>query len=114
MKLVGEERGISWFRAELERRLGHSVQDAPTVTWHDAEDHLGWHAQGDGRWFLGLYVENGRVKDDETIRLRTGLRHAIEEFRPRIRLTPQQNILFTYVTVVHSLPLTPSLPTYCI
>jgi len=112
MKYVVEERGIAWFRAELERRLGHSVQDAPTVTWHDAEDHLGWHAQGDGRWFLGLYVENGRIRDDETLRLRTGLRHAIEEFRPGIRLTPQQNILFTDVTDVQRGPLTALLAAY--
>ena len=94
MKYVVEERGIAWFRAELERRLGHSVQDPRTISWHDVEDHLGWHTQDDGRWFLGLYVENGRIKDDDTMQLRSGLRHAIEEFRPNIRLTAQQNILF--------------------
>ena len=94
MKYVVEERGIAWFREELERRLGHSVQDPRTISWHDVEDHLGWHTQDDGRWFLGLYVENGRIKDDDTMQLRSGLRHAIEEFRPNIRLTAQQNILF--------------------
>src|SRR2546422_8282648 len=36
-------------------------------------------------------VENGRIKDDTTMRLHTGLRHAIEEFRPGIRLTPQRS-----------------------
>jgi len=106
MKYVVEERGIAWFRAELERRLGHSVQDQRAVTWYDVEDHLGWHAQGNGRWFLGLYVENGRIKDDATMRLRTGLRHAIEEFRPGIRLTPQQNILFTDLIEAQRSPLT--------
>src|SRR5256885_5533304 len=40
MKYVVEERGIAWFRAELEQRLGHSVQDPRPVTWHDVEDHL--------------------------------------------------------------------------
>jgi sulfite reductase (ferredoxin) len=112
MKYVVEERGIAWFRAELERRLGRAVQDPYTLTWHDAEDHLGWHAQSDGRWFLGLYVENGRIKDDETIRLRTGLRNAIEEFRPGIRLTPQQNVLFTGVTETQRGPLTALLAAY--
>ncbi len=112
MKYVVEDRGIAWFRAELERRLGHSVQDPRAVTWHDVEDHLGWHAQGDGRWFLGLYVENGRIKDDATMRLRTGLRHAIEEFRPGIRLTPQQNILFTDLIEAQRCPLTDLLATY--
>ncbi|HKF37137.1 MAG TPA: NADPH-dependent assimilatory sulfite reductase hemoprotein subunit [Ktedonobacteraceae bacterium] len=112
MKYVVEERGIAWFRAELERRLGRLVQDARTVNWHDVEDHLGWHVQSDGRWFLGLYVENGRIRDDENLRLRTGLRHAIEEFRPGIRLTPQQNILFTDVTEAQRGPLTTLLATY--
>jgi len=105
MKYVVEERGIAWFREELERRLGHSVQDPHTITWHDVEDHLGWHTQDDGRWFLGLYVENGRIKDDDTMQLRSGLRHAIEEFRPNIRLTAQQNILFTDLTETQRGPL---------
>ncbi len=112
MKYVVEERGIAWFRAELERRLGHSVRDPRTLTWHDVEDHLGWHAQGDGRWFLGLYIENGRIKDDETMHLRTGLRHAIEEFQPGIRLTPQQNILFTDIPETQRGPLTALLAAY--
>ncbi len=105
MKYVVEERGIAWFREELERRLGHSVQDPRTISWHDVEDHLGWHTQDDGRWFLGVYVENGRIKDDDTMQLRSGLRHAIEEFRPNIRLTAQQNILFTDLTETQRGPL---------
>ena len=106
MKYVVEERGIAWFRAELEQRLGHSVQDPRPLTWHDVEDHLGWHAQGDGRWFLGLFVENGRIKDSSTMRMRSGLRQAIEEFRPGIRLTAQQNILLTDITEAQRGPLT--------
>jgi sulfite reductase (ferredoxin) len=112
MKYVVEERGIEWFRAEVESRLGYSLQDPRTVSWHSADDHLGWHPQGDGRWFLGLYVENGRVKDDDTLRLRSGLRHAIEQFRPGIRLTPQQNILFTDLSKEQRGPLTTLLTGY--
>jgi sulfite reductase (ferredoxin) len=95
MKYLVEEQGIAWFRAELEQRLGHAVADPQPITWQAAHDHLGWHQQADGRWFLGLFVENGRVKDTETFRLRAGLRRVIEQFRPSIRLTPQQNILLT-------------------
>jgi sulfite reductase (ferredoxin) len=95
MKYVVAERGIAWFRAELERRLGRSMQEPRALAWRDVEDHLGWHEQGDGRWFLGLYVENGRVRDTESQRLRTGLREVIAELRPGIHLTAQQNILLT-------------------
>jgi sulfite reductase (ferredoxin) len=69
------------------------VQDPRPVAWSASEDHLGWHSQGDGRWFVGIYVENGRVRDLGEMRLRTGLRAVIDEFRPGVRLTAQQNIL---------------------
>jgi sulfite reductase (ferredoxin) len=93
MKYVVEERGIAWFRAEVEQRLGYGLQDASDVVLHDVEDHLGWHQQADGRWFLGLFVENGRIKDTDTIRMKSGLRRIMQQFHPELRLTGQQNIL---------------------
>ncbi|MDQ2906119.1 MAG: NADPH-dependent assimilatory sulfite reductase hemoprotein subunit [Chloroflexota bacterium] len=105
MKYVVEECGVAWFRAEVEQRLGYTLSDPRPIHLHDVEDHLGWHQQGDGRWFLGLYVENGRIKDSATQRMRTGLREAIQQFRPGIRLTGQQNILLTDLTAEQREPL---------
>src|SRR4029077_10710984 len=55
--------------------------------------NLGWKEQGDGKFFYGLLIENGRIKDDAAFRLKTALRVLVEKFRPRIRLTPMQDIL---------------------
>ncbi|HEX4202635.1 MAG TPA: NADPH-dependent assimilatory sulfite reductase hemoprotein subunit [Ktedonobacteraceae bacterium] len=93
MKYVVEERGIQWFRNEVEQRLGYTLADAQPVEFHDCEDHLGWHSQGDGRWFVGLSIENGRIHDSERRQLKTGLHQVIEQFRPGIRLTTQQDML---------------------
>jgi len=112
MKYVVEERGIAWFRAEVEQRLGHTLQDPRPVILHDVEDHLGWHRQGDGRWFLGLHVENGRIKDTPTLRMKTGLRRVIEHFRPGLRLTGQQNILLTDLDEAQREPLETMLGEY--
>lgn len=112
MKYLVEEQGMDWFRAELESRLGHAVQEPETVTWQDAEDHLGWHAQGDGRWYLGLFIENGRVEDTEGRKLRSGLRQVVAEFRPGIRLTAQQNMLITDMSAEQRGPLTELLASY--
>lgn len=112
MKYVVEERGIPWFRAELEQRLGRPVQDPRPLTWHGVEDHLGWHAQGDGRWYLGISVTNGRVKDEGTVRLRSGLRAVIAEFRPGIHLTAQQNMLLTDIPAAQRRALTQRLAAY--
>ena len=95
MKYVVHERGVAWFREEVERRLGYALADPRPVTWHDVEDHLGWHQQADGAWYLGIFVENGRIKDEGSLRLRSFLRRVAQELRPGIRLTAQQNILLT-------------------
>lgn len=105
MKYVVEERGSAWFRAEVEQRLGYTLADPRPIVFHDVEDHLGWHRQGNGRWFLGLWVENGRITDSASKRLRSGLRAVIEQFRPGIRLTAQQNILLTDITDEQRAPL---------
>ncbi len=112
MKYVIEERGIPWFRSEVEQRLGRKLQDPSPVIVHDVEDHLGWHQQADGRWFLGLYIENGRIKDTDSKQIRTGLRTVVEEFHPGIRLTGQQNILLTDVAEEQRGPLEAKLASY--
>jgi sulfite reductase (ferredoxin) len=95
MKYVIEECGIEWFRAELERRMGRPVEAPRAVRFERVEDHLGWHRQSDGAWYLGIYVENGRVVDRPASLLRTALRTAMQRFSPGVRLTGQQNVLLT-------------------
>ncbi len=112
MKYVVEERGVDWFRAQVEQRLGYQLTTPSPVVFHDVEDHLGWHQQADGRWFLGLHVENGRIKDSAQLRLKTGLRATIEQFQPGIRLTGQQNILLTDIAEEQRSALEATLHTY--
>jgi sulfite reductase (ferredoxin) len=95
MKYLVEERGIVWFRGEVESRLGRQLADPRPIVWDGIDDHLGWHEQTPQTSFLGVYIENGRIKDDGILRLRSGLRAAIERFRPEVRMTAQQNILLT-------------------
>ncbi len=112
MKYLVEERGIAWFRAEAEQRLGHALAAPHPITWDGAEDHLGWHKQGDGTWYLGLAITNGRIKDEGEQRLRSGLRHAIRRFKPGVRLTAQQNILLTDIPTKQKSPLRALLAKY--
>lgn len=95
LKYILHERGAAWFRAELEARAGFALGDPRPMPTFGVDDHLGWGDQGDGRWFIGIPVENGRIVDRGAYRLRTGLRAIIERFQPAIRLTAQQNILLT-------------------
>ena len=81
------------FRAKVEEYLGAPLADPRPVAVTDVDDHLGWHEQGDGKLFLGIPVENGRIKDEGTMRLATGLRTLFEKYQTPARLTCQQSIL---------------------
>ena len=93
LKYVLADRGPQWFRAELERRLGFALAQPKPFAFHRQGDAFGWHAQTDGRLFLGVFVETGRIKDHGPVRLKTALRAVVEQFQPEIRLTPSNNVL---------------------
>ncbi len=97
LKYVIAERGAPWFRQELERRLSFKLQEARPFAFTRQGDLYGWHKQFDDKLFLGLFVENGRIKDAGARRLKTGLRRVAGEFKPGLRLTPSQNILLVNV-----------------
>ncbi len=97
LKYIIAERGVDWFRAEMERRVGFALQPPRPFEFTRQGDLLGWHKQFDGRYFLGLFVENGRVRDADGYRLKTGLREVIARYVPEVRLTAAQNLLLVNV-----------------
>ena len=93
LKYIIHDWGMPAFRAKVEEYLGHPLADPKPLTVSGVDDHLGWHSQGDGKLFLGIPVENGRIKDDGDFRLASGLRAFFEKFKTPGRLTCQQKIL---------------------
>ena len=93
LKYLIHERGIEWFREQVIAQSGVAIEPARTVEWTRGDDLLGWHEQGDGRWFLGLRVMNGRVADREDgPRWRSALRQIATELGLAMRITPNQNL----------------------
>jgi sulfite reductase (NADPH) hemoprotein beta-component len=97
LKYVLAERGVPWFQEELNRRLGFNLQPARPFEFKTQNDVYGWQKQFDGNYFLGIFVENGRIKDAGNYRLKTGLRRVAEQFKSDFRLTASQNILLVNV-----------------
>jgi len=93
LKYVLDQRGVEWFRDELARRLGAPLAPPAEVRRYEVHDHLGWQRQADGRWLVGVWIENGRIKDQGKI----GLRAIAEAVRPELRLTAQQNIVLANI-----------------
>jgi len=97
LKYVVAEKGVAWFRAELESRLGVRLADPRPFAFTKQGDAFGWHEQEDGRKFLTLYVESGRIKDTGNYRLKTALRQIAERLAVEFRLTPSSSLILANV-----------------
>jgi sulfite reductase (NADPH) hemoprotein beta-component len=93
LKYVLEERGEEWFRNEVENRAGFQLAPARATPFTTQGDSYGWHDQINGKKYLTLFVETGRIKDAPGHALKTALREVVAGFKPHLRLTPSQNII---------------------
>jgi sulfite reductase (NADPH) hemoprotein beta-component len=98
LKYVVADRGVDWTRAEVEKRAGIKLAPARPFKFTTMGDLYGWHKQVDGRWFLTLFVQTGRIKDVEGHEMKTGLRRVAEKFGSiEFRLSANQNVILANV-----------------
>ena len=94
LKYVIEERGADWAREEVNKRVGFKLELPRPYHFTTMGDLYGWRQAVDGKWFLTLFVETGRIKDVEGRRLKTALRQLAEKYSDiEFRLSPNQNII---------------------
>jgi sulfite reductase (NADPH) hemoprotein beta-component len=93
LKYTIEDRGIAWFVAELQKRLGYPLEPARPFAFEHNGDRFGWIQGHDGRWNLTLHIDSGRVADTEGQRFLTGLREIARVHKGDFRLTPNQNLI---------------------
>ena len=98
LKYTIDDRGLDWFKAEVERRAGYALQPARAFGFIHNGDRFGWIAGEDGRWHLTLRIPAGRIWDRDGALHLTGLRaiakHLLDTDAPaQFRLTPNQNLV---------------------
>ena len=94
MKYLLEEWGVKNFRDELESRLGYKLRDYYASAPNEIDDYYGWHPQKQAnKYFCGIYIENGRIKDSGDVKLKTGLNEIIKKFKIESRLTATQDVI---------------------
>ncbi len=97
-KYTIEDRGLDWFRAELERRTGKPLQPARSYRFESTGDASGWHRGAGGLWHHTVFVEGGRIKDLPGRPIMSGLRGIARIHTGIFALTTNQNVIIAGVT----------------
>jgi sulfite reductase (NADPH) hemoprotein beta-component len=98
LKYTIEDRGLEWFKGEVERRSGVTFAPARPFSFTTVQDPFGWHECADGTWFYGLHILSGRIKDVPGWPMKTALREIARVHTGDFRLTPSQNLTISGVT----------------
>ena len=98
LKYTIEDRGVDWFKNELESRLGWNLGEARPFEFTSSGDRYGWSEGTDGRWNYGLFIQNGRLRDTDDLPAKTGLREIAKVHTGDFRLTANQNLVIGGVT----------------
>lgn len=97
LKYVVADLGVPYVRDGIAGYFGRPLDPVLATPPLEVPDHLGWHEQGDGRWWLGVPIASGRIADAEGVFTRTALRELIQRYRPTPIMTPQQDVLLADV-----------------
>jgi len=98
LKYTIQDRGVEWFKGEVEKRSGLTFAPARPFSFTTIEDPHGWQECADGTWFYGLHILSGRIKDLPGWPMKTALREIAEIHTGDFRLTPSQNLSISGVT----------------
>lgn len=91
-----EDWGLSYLRAELERRLGRPLERAGAdVRREQQADHIGVHPQRDGSKYVGLLVPVGRARGSQFEELAS---LAVAHGGGELRFTVGQNVIVPHVS----------------
>jgi sulfite reductase (NADPH) hemoprotein beta-component len=95
LKYTIDKLGVEWFKEELERRIGFSLEAAKPIAFTQRVDHFGWQTNAQGLWYYTVLVENGRVLDTETLPLKSALLAIAKTGLANFRFTCTQNLILS-------------------
>ncbi|MEI7014289.1 NADPH-dependent assimilatory sulfite reductase hemoprotein subunit [Leptospira licerasiae] len=93
LKYVLAEKGVEWFRSEVERRSGAKFDIARKLPKWETPNYLGWTERADGTLALGFHTLSGRIKDFPEKPLKTALKDIISTFKLNVQVTADQDLV---------------------
>jgi sulfite reductase (NADPH) hemoprotein beta-component len=97
LKYTLDRMGVDTFKKEVETRTGFKFEEERPFIFSERKDYYGWYQNHKGNWFYTVFVENGRVTDDEKIALKSALLEVAKTGKVNFRFTTNQNIIIADV-----------------
>jgi sulfite reductase (NADPH) hemoprotein beta-component len=97
LKYTIEDRGLGWFRDEVEKRLGYRLGAPRSFAFTHTGDRYGWSEGENGHAHFTLFLQSGRVKDTASYKLKTALREIALVHKGDLRLTANQNLIIANI-----------------
>lgn len=97
LKYTVDRMGVDNFRKEVEKRCGFDLEEAKPYTFTTRSDYYGWHRGENGLWYYTVFVENGRVTDDEKVALKTAMLEVAKTGKCNFHFTATQNVMLADV-----------------
>ncbi|MEO7310927.1 MAG: assimilatory sulfite reductase (NADPH) hemoprotein subunit [Chitinophagaceae bacterium] len=95
LKYTIDRMGVDVFKAELEKRIGFELEPARPYKFTTRKDRYGWLQNEQGLWYYTLFVENGRVLDDEQVAMKTALLEVAQTGYSNFLFTANQNLILS-------------------
>lgn len=100
LKYTIDRLGVEGLKTELEKRCGFKLEEPKPYVFTSRKDHYGWKQNHQGKWYYTVFVENGRVLDDENIALKTAFYEIAQTGKANFRFTGNQNVILADITDV--------------
>ncbi len=97
LKYTIDRLTVEGLKEELEKRCGFKLGEIKPYTFTSRKDHYGWKQNHQGKWYFTLFVENGRVLDDEKLAMKTALLEIAKTGKANFRFTGNQNVIIADV-----------------
>jgi sulfite reductase (NADPH) hemoprotein beta-component len=97
LKYTIDNLGVQKYKEEVEKRTGFALEPARPYTFDERKDFYGWQKAPNGLWYYTLFVENGRVLDDEKLAMKTALLEIAKTDKCNFLFTSSQNIIISNV-----------------
>ena len=93
LKYTVDRLGLPWWIEELERRTGFKIEKEKPFSFDQRRDYYGWEQNHEGLWYYTLFIENGRVLDDEKVLMKTALYEVAQTNKASFIFTCNQNLI---------------------